>query len=129
MSDVETTWSHEFTQEQVDAWKAKYKHIWTMKVSLSEYVYRGLTNAEFELLRSEELVFTKKLESEGKSPDEIAQLTVANSMKAVVLTCVLFPEDYAGKISGDLAGVVELLQPAILDASGFPSEQPEITSL
>jgi len=130
MSDqVTQVWSHEFSAEQVAEWKAKYGRVFVIKIGSNEYVYRGLTNAEFELLRTEEQEYSRKLEQEGKQPDEISQLTLARSMKAVVITCTLFPENYETKLSGDLAGVLEILQPVILEASGFPSEPPEVTAL
>ena len=124
MSLNQASWPHDFTEEQVTEWKKTYGCIWTVKIGGKEYVYRGLTNAEFERLRDEERKFIADLEQRGLSQDAISQATVTNSMRAVVVTCLLYPENYTEKLPTDLAGVLEVLQPAILEASGFPTEPP-----
>ena len=129
MSLEEATWPHKFSKEQLDTWKKEYGRVLMTKISSQSYVYRGLTNAEFEKLRDEERQFIADLEQKGVSQEEISQQTITNSMKAVVSACVLYPEKYAEKISSDLAGVLEVLQPAILEASGFPNEVPEVQTL
>lgn len=129
MSIEEATWPHKFSKEQLDAWKEKYGRVLMTTISSQSYVYRGLTNAEFEKLRDEERQFIANLEQNNISQEDISQQTITNSMKAVVLTCLLYPEDYKDKLSSDLAGVLEVLQPAILEASGFPNEVPEVQTL
>jgi len=129
MSIEEATWPHKFSKEQLDKWKKEYGRVLMTTISSQSYVYRGLTNAEFEKLREEERQFIANLEQNNVSQDDISQQTITNSMKAVVLKCLLYPEDYAEKLSSDLAGVLEVLQPAILEASGFPNEVPEVQTL
>jgi len=124
MSFEQASWPHEFTEAQVTEWKKVYGSIWTVKVGGKEYVYRGLTNTEFEKLRDEERKFISDLEQKGLTQEAISQATITNSMRAVVLTTLLYPGDYGEKLSTDLAGVLEVLQPAILEASGFPTEPP-----
>lgn len=109
--------------EQIEQWKKQFGKVWSVKIAGIDYIYRGLTYTEFETLRNQERVTIAKLRQEGMDDDEISQQTISESMKAVVTTCVLSPEDYKTDMGKYPAGVVEALQPLILTASGFPTDE------
>jgi len=116
-------WEHDFTEEQVTGWKETYGKIYTIEIGGKEYVYRGFKRSELEAIRSAEREFSKSLEPKASEIEINTQLS-SFSAREVVSRCVIWPAEYAGAIENDLAGVLEVLQDSIIQASGFPEVPP-----
>jgi len=121
---MNNSWDHKFAPEQLAEWKAKYGRVWTITILDKEYVYRGITNMEFERLAAEERAHLSELQARNISDQEMNAMSIARSMRSLVVACLVWPEEYETQVADDLAGVLDVLQPAILEASGFPTERP-----
>lgn len=98
------------TQEMIDNWKKKYKHIWKTTIGNESFIFRALRRSEYVE------VMTTKYDDEA--------VKIFERQDEIVRKAVLYPENIA-EVVDEVGGISSTIADAILEKSGFDMSHTE----